>query len=128
MVKSRYIKLRIIIPLYVVGGLLTLLGVSPLIGLLLVKTSLIAAPENFRPVGALTSAIFFLIVGLPTLLSAVFASHQFSSRLSQISGHLIAIIFGLSFPITLTMNLPFFIPLLFYVIAATGIWVVLQNK
>lgn len=128
MVKSRYIKLRIIIPLYIVGGLLTLLGLSPLIGLLLVKTGLIAVPENFRPVGALTSAVFFLIVGLPALLSAIFANYQFAGRLSRISGYLIAIIFGLSFPITLTMNLPFVIPLLFYAIVATGIWVVLQNK
>ncbi|MBW7858184.1 MAG: hypothetical protein H3C43_07830 [Leptonema sp. (in: Bacteria)] len=128
MLDSNSMKLRVLIPLLVMGGLLTLLGLSPLIGFLFVSSGLIPAPENFRPVGAISSAIFFLSVGLPALFSGIFYRRSFAARLSRIAGALIAIIFGISFPITLTMNLPFFIPLLFYAIAATGIWVVLQNK
>jgi hypothetical protein len=114
-------------PLLVAGSVLTLIGLSPLLTALAVLAGIMPAPEGMQVKRMLLSAAFFLLTGLPALLSFVLREKPFSFMLCRVAGVLL-LIFALIFPFTLALNVPFFIPLFFYLIGATGIWVLLRNR
>jgi hypothetical protein len=121
-------RLNIVVwPLLVAGSVLTLIGLSPLLTALAVLAGIMPAPEGMQVKGMLLSAAFFLLTGLPALLSFVLREKPFSFMLCRVAGVLL-LIFALIFPFTLALNVPFFIPLFFYLIGATGIWVLLRNR
>lgn len=114
-------------PLLALGIVLTLIGVSPLLSAAAIMAGLMPKPETMQIGGMFLSAAFFLATGLPALFSFVLREKASSRRLARVAGGLL-LIFALAFPFTLAINVPFFIPLFFYVSGATGIWALLRSK
>lgn len=114
-------------PLLVQGIVLTLIGVSPLLTAAAIMAGLMPEPETMQIGGMLLSASFFLVTGLPALFSFILRRKASSRALARVAGVLL-LIYALAFPFTLAMDVPFFIPLFFYVSGATGIWALLRSK
>ena len=124
---EQQVKASVRYPLLIVGSILAVVGLSPLITALLIITHIVPQPETMRLSGMFLSATFFLSVALPSLLVFFLRKRPVAGKLVYVAGTLL-LMFGIAFPFLLAMNLPFFIPLSFYLCAATGIWVLLRNK